>query len=163
MLTPRTGSKLKVKGINTSLLIRCAHSQLTWCSRKQLWSFHECSWLVVMETGLGRPSQPTCGARHRGYGGKGGSEEGGGKEGAGWEDEVRKTKHVIFPRGPSGAGPGWMPPKQCYFISLMGHNNRCTFHHLSFGVIIGFPAINSTRIPINLSVWLTICVVTLKR
>lgn len=147
MLTPRTGSKLKVKGINMSLLIRCAHSQLTWCSRKQLWSFHECSWLVVMETGLGRPSQPTCGARHRGYGGKGGSEEGGGKEGAGWEDEVRKTKHVIFPRGPSGAGPGWMPPKQCYFISLMGHNNRCTFHHLSFGVIIGFPAINSTRIP----------------
>lgn len=77
--------------------------------------------------------------------------------------KVRKTKHVIFPRGPSGAGPGWMPPKQCYFISLMGHNNRCTFHHLSFGVIIGFPAINSTRIPINLSVWLTICVVTLKR
>lgn len=76
--------------------------------------------------------------------------------------KVRKTKHVIFPRGPSGAGPGWMPPKQCYFISLMGHNNRCTFHHLSFGVIIGFPAINSTRIPINLSVWLTICVVTEK-
>lgn len=42
-----------------------------------------------METGLGRPSQPTCGARHRGYGGKGGSEEGGGKEG-----EENKTCHL---------------------------------------------------------------------
>lgn len=27
-------------------------------------------------------------------------------------------------------------PKQCYFISVMGHNNRCTFHHVSCGVII---------------------------
>lgn len=47
-----------------------------------------------METGLGRPSQPTCGARHRGYGGKGGSEEGGRKEGVGGRGEENKTCHL---------------------------------------------------------------------
>lgn len=126
---------LLLKQFKRTKSTRCTFSQTAWCCEIQIWFGLPLSAHGLLSWRHALWDHPTCGERHR------------------WVRlvaDVRggKKQSMLSSEGsPSGAGAAWMPPKHCYFISLMENNKRCTLHHLSWGVIIYFPTINSSMYP----------------